>query len=139
MILSALTGASLLVMAAATPDIDHATSSAHLNPQQRAAAVQPAISRATECVARTIAADPRASDASRLGDLIVDSMQPCRDVMRSMIDTYDQYFGDGTGEAFFSGPYLDVLPTAVSKWVADPKQMGLTSDAPHTRGVTSPQ
>jgi hypothetical protein len=48
-------------------------------------------------------------------------MQPCRDVMRSMIDTYDEYFGDGTGEAFFSGPYLDVLPKAVSKWVAERK------------------
>ena len=24
----------------------------------------------------------------------------------------------GTGEAFFSGPYLDVLPTAIGKWVA---------------------
>jgi len=42
--------------------------------------------------------------------------------MRSMIDAYDEYFGDGTGEAFFSGPYLDVLPTAVSHWVGAHKQ-----------------
>jgi len=48
----------------------------------------------------------------------VDSMPTCADVMRSMIDTYDQYFGNGTGEAFFSGAYLDVLPTAIGKWVA---------------------
>ena len=34
-----------------------------------------------------------------------------------MIDAYDRYFGDG--EAFFMGPYLDVLPVAVSKWVRD--------------------
>jgi hypothetical protein len=120
MILTALAGASLLIMAAATPDIDVATTSAHLTSQQRNAAVQPAISRATECVARAVAADPRSADASKLGDAIVDSMQPCRDAVRSMIDTYDRYFGDGTGEAFFSGPYLDVLPTAVSKLVAEP-------------------
>ncbi len=106
MILSALTGASLLIMVAATPD-SMTTPQVNLTSQQRHAAVQPAISRAT--------------DASKLGDLIVDSMQPCRDVMRSMIDTYDEYFGDGTGEAFFSGPYLDVLPKAVSKWVAERK------------------
>ena len=49
-------------------------------------------------------------------------MPVCADLMRSMIDTYDQYFGNGTGEAFFSGPYLDVLPTAVSKWVARGRQ-----------------
>jgi hypothetical protein len=30
-----------------------------------------------------------------------------------MIDAYDEYFGDGKGEAFFMGPYLDVLPRAV--------------------------
>ena len=118
MILSALAGASLLVLTAATPDVDLDSMRAHLTHQQRSAAVQPAITRATECVARSVVADPRSSDASKLGDLIVDSMQACADLMRSMIDTYDQYFGDGTGEAFFSGPYLDVLPTAITKWVA---------------------
>jgi hypothetical protein len=120
MILSALTGASLLIMTAATPD-SVGTPQANLTSQQRHAAVQPAITRATECIARAVAANPQASDANKLGDLIVDSMQPCRGVMRSMIDTYDEYFGDGTGEAFFSGPYLDVLPKAVSRWVAEGK------------------
>ncbi len=116
MIISALAGAALLIMAAATPDLDPAPST-HLTAHERHAAVQPAISRATECVARTVAANPRAADAAELGDLIVDSMRPCGYLVRSMIDTYDAYFGDGTGEAFFSGPYLDVLPTAVSRWI----------------------
>jgi hypothetical protein len=84
--------------------------------------VQPFITRATECVARSVASDPRSADAGQLGDVIVESMPVCADLMRSMIDTYDQYFGNGTGEAFFAGPYLDVLPTAVSKWVARGKQ-----------------
>jgi hypothetical protein len=35
-----------------------------------------------------------------------------------MIESYDHYFGDGMGEAFYR-PYLDILPTAVSKWVED--------------------
>lgn len=122
MILQALTGASLLLMTAATPDTDLDPMRAHLTPQQRTAAVQPFITRATECVARSVASDPRASDATKLGDVIVDSMPACADVLRTMIDTYDQYFGNGTGEAFFSGPYLDVLPTAVSKWVVRGRQ-----------------
>ena len=31
-----------------------------------------------------------------------------------MIDAYDRYYGDGSGEAFFMGPYLEVLPKAVT-------------------------
>jgi hypothetical protein len=124
MILAALTGASLLVMTAATPDIGLNTAPTHLSGRERTAAVQPAITRATECVARSVAADPRSADASKLGDLIVDSMPPCADLMRAMIATYDHYFGDGSGEAFFSGPYLDVLPAAISKWVAQRRLPG---------------
>jgi hypothetical protein len=121
MILPALTGVSLLIMTAGTPTIDLEAPAKHLSSHQRSTAVQPFIMRATECVARTVAADPRYPAAS-IGDLIVDSMPTCADLMRRMIDTYDQYFGDGTGEAFFSGPYLDVLPTAVTKWAAERKR-----------------
>lgn len=121
MILPALSAASLLIMTAAGPDIEPGASPMHLSNRERSAAVQLAITRATDCVARTVAADPRSGDASTLGDAITDSMAPCRDVMRSMIDTYDSYFGAGAGEAFFSGPYLDVLPTAITKWVAQRK------------------
>jgi hypothetical protein len=39
--------------------------------------------------------------------------------MRAMIDEYDRYFGDGMGEAFFMGPYLDVLPRVVNKSATD--------------------
>ena len=34
-----------------------------------------------------------------------------------MIDTYDRLFGSGSGEAFFMGPYLDILPAAVTKQI----------------------
>ncbi len=121
MILPALTAIPLLILTAATPDSDLARQP-HLSSQQRSAAVQPFINRATECVARSVAENPRFSDASQLGNLIVDLMPPCADLMRAMIATYDDYFGDGTGEAFFSGPYLDVLPTAISKWAAQHKR-----------------
>ena len=46
-------------------------------------------------------------------------MPTCGALVRAMIDAHDRYFGNGTGEAFFMGPYLDVLPTAVSKWTHD--------------------
>jgi hypothetical protein len=38
-----------------------------------------------------------------------------------MIDAYDRFFGDGAGEAFFMGPYLDALPAAVSARAVDPR------------------
>ena len=120
MILPALTGVSLLIVVAGTPGIDLNVATQHLSNHQRTTAVQPYITRATECVARTVVADPRYAGASNIGDLIVDSMPTCATLMRSMIDTYDQYFGDGSGEAFFSGPYLDVLPSAVTRWTSRP-------------------
>jgi hypothetical protein len=77
---------------------------------------------ATECIARTVLADPRFQThepVANLGDLIVASMPACITPVRAMIDAYDRYFGDGTGEAFFVGPYLDVLPTVVNRWAPD--------------------
>ena len=47
-----------------------------------------------------------------MGELIVDSMPACAGKMREMIEAYDASFGPGSGEAFFMGPYLDLLPTA---------------------------
>ena len=42
-------------------------------------------------------------------------MPSCVAPVRAMIDAYDRYYGKGTGEAFFMGPYLDVLPRAVTE------------------------
>ena len=63
---------------------------------------------------QAVAADPRyRPQPDALGDLIVASMPACVTPVRAMIDAYDRYYGEGTGEAFFMGPYLDVLPKAV--------------------------
>jgi hypothetical protein len=98
-----------------TPGAD---SSAQMSAGQKIAAVRPLVRSATECVARTVSADPRfgtESEPAKINELIVESMTTCLDAMRAMIDAYDRYYGTGSGEAFFSGPYLDVLPTAVHK------------------------
>jgi hypothetical protein len=119
MILPALSGLSLLVLTSVGP-VNHDAAIAHMSAQQRHAAVQIYVSRATECVARKVAADPRfATNPSDIGDLIVASMPGCAELMRAMIEGYDRYFGEGAGTAFFNGPYLDVLPTAVTNWVKD--------------------
>jgi hypothetical protein len=128
MILPALSGVSLLVLASIGPVTDKAAI-AHMSAQQKNAAVQVYVTRATECVARKIAADPRyAKDPNDLGDLIVSSMPDCAELMRAMIDSYDRYFGEGAGEAFFSGPYLDVLPTAVANWMKDSRPIGAAAE-----------
>ena len=68
---------------------------------------------------QSVASNPRYSaktaDAlgSQLGDIIVASMPACVAPVRAMIDAYDRYYGEGSGQAFFMGPYLDVLPQAV--------------------------
>jgi hypothetical protein len=95
-----------------------AAPTAHMSTQQKNAAVRPLVRSATECVARTVSASPRfdrAIENGDINDLIVDSMTLCVDAMRAMIDAYDRYYGIGSGEVFFAGPYLDVLPAAVHK------------------------
>jgi hypothetical protein len=114
MILAPLFGTALLV-AVATGPIDDPMGLTHLTPREKSAATQPLVRSATDCIAHAVFADPRyhANDSDGLGNLIVDSMPSCVASVRAMIDAYDQYYGDGSGEAFFMGPYLDVLPKLV--------------------------
>jgi hypothetical protein len=104
-----------LVLGIATGPVTAPTALPPMSMQQRSAAVQPSVRSATECIARTVTADPGFGQRA-LGDLIADSMRACLAEVRAMIETYDRYFGEGSGESFFMGPYLDVLPSAVGKW-----------------------
>jgi hypothetical protein len=119
MLLAPLAAAALVVSVATGPNAGPSLLPT-LSVQQKNAAMQPLVRSTTECIARTVSADPRFGQRKAdLGDLIVDSMPRCSGEVRAMIEAYDRYFGDGEGEAFFMGPYLDVLPTAVSRWVRD--------------------
>lgn len=113
MIVAPLLAVSLVVTAATGP-VDSRPSRAAI-PR---GALQTMVHATTDCIVRTIAADPRSRQASAdvmIGELIVDSMPACAATVREMIEAYDASFGDGTGEAFFMGPYLDVLPTAATR------------------------
>jgi hypothetical protein len=113
MIVAPLVGGALVV-AVATGPLTGPAADANLSAQQKIAATEPLVRSATECIVRAVIADPRYRDDSRaLGDLIVDSVPSCLTPVHAMIDAYDRYYGEGSGEAFFMGPYLDVLPKAV--------------------------
>jgi hypothetical protein len=118
MLLAPLAGAVLLMSIATGPAVEPQGSATQMTAQQKNAAMQPLVRSATECIARAVAGDPRFGKdlPSSLGDLITDSIPTCVRPVRAMIEGYDRYFGEGAGEAFFMGPYLDVLPTVVSKW-----------------------
>ena len=133
MILAPLTGMALVVSVATGPvDIANPTAS-HLSTREKSAALQPLVHHATECIAARVAADPRyRGPTPSLGDIIVESIPSCVEAVRAMIDAHDRYFGEGTGEAFFMGPYLDVLPAAVTRQKA-PSARG---DAAHESGAT---
>jgi hypothetical protein len=121
MILSKLAGTALIISVAAGPTVE-TDGNVRLSLQQKNAAVQVLMRSATECIARTVAADPRfrgQAPHAELGDIIVASVPSCVGPVRAMIDAYDRYFGDGSGEAFFMGPYLDALPAAVSTLAVD--------------------
>jgi hypothetical protein len=118
MFLAPLAGAALVLSVATGPAVEPQGLPAHMTAQQKNAATQPLVRSATECIARAVTGDPRFGKEapSDLGDLIAESIPACIRPVRAMIDGYDRYFGAGAGEAFFIGPYLDVLPTVVSKW-----------------------
>jgi hypothetical protein len=115
MLLAPLVGTALVV-AVATEPLNSVGDPAHLSPQEKMAATEPLVRSATDCIVQAVIADPRYGDdqSGQLGELIVDSMPTCVKPVRAMIDAYDRYYGDGSGEAFFMGPYLDVLPKAVT-------------------------
>jgi hypothetical protein len=131
MIAAALLSLSLAVSTTYEPE-DLAPNSypralAQMSPQQKFATLRPLVRSANDCVMHAIEADPRfkSTAAADVNELIVASMAPCADVMRSMIDAHDRLFGEGSGEAFFMGPYLEGLPLTINKMVKgaayDPK------------------
>ena len=89
---------------------------------QKDAAIRPLVKSATECIVGPVTADPRfpvVKAGVEFNNLIVDSVPTCADDLRSMITTYDRLYGEGAGETFFMGPYLDSLPAAVTVRVKD--------------------
>ena len=110
-----------LVISVATGPINSPVIGTDMSPQQRSAATQPLVRSATDCIVHAVESDPRygakpaALLGNELGEIIVASMPACAAPVRAMIDAYDQYYGEGSGQAFFMGPYLDVLPQAVLK------------------------
>jgi hypothetical protein len=115
MLLAPLVGTAMVVAVAMEP-LNNAGEAARLTMQEKMAATEPLVRSATDCIIDAVIADPRYGNgqSAELGDLIVDSMPTCVKPVRAMIDAYDQYYGEGSGEAFFMGPYLDVLPKAVT-------------------------
>jgi len=104
-----------MVIAVATGPLDDPMGLTHLSPREKSAATETLMRAATDCIVHAVFANPRysANGTAKLGDLIVESMPTCLAPVRAMIDGYDQYYGEGSGEAFFVGPYLDVLPKLV--------------------------
>jgi hypothetical protein len=120
MLVQPLVAMLLTVTVSTTVTVPLKSGAGHATAQAKRAAVQPLVSAATDCIMRTVGADPRLNKsitARGLGDLIVDAVPPCIAQVRAMIDAYDRNYGQGTGDTFFFGPYLDVLPTAVSNAV----------------------
>src|SRR5262245_63353547 len=123
MIIEILLAASLVVPAATDssaswpPQGDHGGANLrHMSVQQKRDVLRPLVNSANECIARQVSADPRfktIAHAGEVNELIVESVPSCVDAVRAMIDAHDRVFGEGAGETFFMGPYLDALPGAV--------------------------
>ena len=103
-----LVAASLIVPAALDRSVQWPLpeSGTAMSVDQKDAAVRPLVTSATECIVRTVTADPRFSvqkGGVEFNNLIVDSVPACADDLRSMISTYDRLYGEGAGETFAEG------------------------------------
>jgi len=110
--------ATALVLTVATEPTNSAGQPTDLSRQEKVATTDTLVRSATDCIVHAVTTDPRYGGKAQLGDLIADSMPACMTPVRAMIDAYDRYYGAGSGEAFFMGPYLDVLPKAVAEKAA---------------------
>jgi hypothetical protein len=122
MILETLFGISLLMPVSLDDSAPAADPSAWLqmSVRQKDAALLPLVQKATECILRNAAADPRYRadmPTNDINDLIVDSITACRRPVQAMVHAHDRMYGYGSGEAFLLGPYLDVLPGAMVRQV----------------------
>jgi hypothetical protein len=102
------------------PPLEPEAARIQMSPQQKNAVIQPLMRSATDCVVHAVTGSPAfqaGMQASQINDLIVSSMGTCIEQMRAMIEAHDRLFGEGSGEAFFMGPYLEILPRAVTRQV----------------------
>ena len=126
MILETLFGMSLVLNVSLDTQMSQSSDPAswlHMTVRQKDASLLPLVRQATDCVVRKVVANPRYNNDMRPGDindLIVDSIAACARPVRAMIDAHDRMYGNGSGEAFLLGPYLDVLPAAVVRQVKAP-------------------
>jgi hypothetical protein len=121
-----LFGAALIVAVAADP-LHDAMGDANLSTQEKLAATEPLVRSATQCIVHAVTTSRQHRSNAQIGDLIVDSMPACLIPVRAMIDAYDRYYGDGAGQAFFMGPYLDVLPKAVAAGASSAQPLAIRS------------
>lgn len=123
MIVKSLVGLSLVLsvsLDAEPPKPPAAVAWNHFSARHIEAALLPLVQRATACILRQVSADPRyrgTPGPDEINQLIIESITPCARPVRAMIKAHDRLYGDGSGEAFLLGPYLDVLPSAVVKQV----------------------
>jgi hypothetical protein len=122
MIIGAVFGLALVVSVSVDTGVQTFSGSEEMRlPRpQKNAAMRPLVRGATDCIVHAVTTDARfrvTAAARDINDLIVASMSGCVEPLRAMIDAHDRFFGEGSGEAFFMGPYLDVLPVAVTKQV----------------------
>lgn len=121
MMLDSVFGLSLALTVSLQSPLPQAEAGARLpalSVHTREAQLLPYVQKATACILHRAGARVHVElPGDALNALIARSMRACAGPLRAMVGAHDRLHGEGSGENFLLGPYLDVLPAAVLREV----------------------
>lgn len=87
--------------------------------EQKTRAVTPSINEARLCIAQRVAAR---NDSYPLDEAITEAAAPCAQILRAMVDTIDDVYGEGSGEKYLD-TFIDTLPAIVQSYLDQMKNI----------------
>lgn len=84
-----------------------------MSAREKRVAVRPLLEATTDCIVRAVEDSFDPTDPDTLSDRIVDSIPRCLLYVHALMEKVDALYGDGSGQEYFMGPYLQTLPTVL--------------------------
>lgn len=78
-------------------------------------------SKTTECVVKEALKFSKRRNID-LADVLIDKRSPCAAIVRELVTAVDEVYGEGEGDKYLMGYYLDELPQIIENRIEKPKK-----------------